>query len=243
MDLVIDIGNTAVKIGVFHDKKAVETIALSPEDETGFLNWVHRFVIYRIICSTVAEIPPYVSKFLSGYPGVVWMGNHLPLPLIIAYDSPSTLGHDRIANVCGAYSLRPGDSALVIDLGTCLKFDFVDQNGVYRGGSIAPGMRMRYRSLQSFTARLPMVEPQEEAPLIGSTTEGSILSGVQNGMMAEMEGLIARYSALENPLRVLVTGGDAGFFIKRFKSSIFAVPSLTLIGLHAILEHQFIHEK
>ncbi|MFM1745661.1 MAG: hypothetical protein RLZZ630_1598 [Bacteroidota bacterium] len=243
MELVIDIGNTAVKIGVFHAKTPVETCTFSPDDEIGMLNRIERFTIQRTICSSVAEVPECIGKLLSGLPSVFWMGPHLPVPVTNAYASPSTLGHDRLANACGAYSLYPGDPVLVVDLGTCLKFDYVDRAGVYRGGSIAPGLRMRYRALQTFTARLPLLDPREEVALIGNTTEGSIVSGVQNGMICEMEGLIGEYRSLVHDLKVLVTGGDAGFFIKRFKSSIFAVPSLTLIGLHAILEHQFIHEK
>lgn len=244
MDLVIDVGNTAVKAGLFEGGRLVEAVTFNPNDLAGIISWIGGRATGKILVSSVAALSPALEQFFSKRRDVTWFGTGIPIPLENAYSTPNTLGSDRLANACAARVLHPGKSCLVIDLGTCLKFDFVDHQGVYRGGSIAPGLGMRYRALHEFTARLPRLEPiRDEVGLVGTTTETSIASGVQNGMLSEIEGFVSAYREIEPEIIVLVTGGDAGFFIKRFKSSIFAVPALTLIGLHAILEHQQTHEK
>ena len=165
-----------------------------------------------------------------------------PVPLRNAYATPHTLGADRLAAAVGAAGLRPGQSTLIVDAGTALKFDLVT-NGTYYGGSIAPGLSMRFRALHTFTGRLPLLElpaPDATIPLVGDSTTGSLLSGVVNGTLAEITGLIAQYQQLYPGLGVLLTGGDAAFLAARLSARIFVVPELVLLGLNRILAYHVV---
>jgi type III pantothenate kinase len=165
------------------------------------------------------------------------LNRNLSLPIQNHYQTPDTLGMDRLAGACGAHALFPTQNCLVIDAGTCVTFDFVDGSGVYYGGGISPGLHMRFKAMHTFTAKLPLISPKAGVPLIGASTEASMQSGVVNGMIAEMEGIIARYAGKYAELRVILCGGDAGFFENQLKASIFASPELVLIGLNSILIH------
>ena len=127
------------------------------------------------------------------------------------------------------------DNVLAIQAGSCLVTDLVTAKGDYLGGTIAPGLRMRLRALEHFTARLPLLEPTPVDYLVGDTTEKSILSGVVNGLVGEIEGMICRYQAQFSPLKVVLTGGDAPLLSNSLKNSIFAAPNLVLLGLYKIL--------
>jgi type III pantothenate kinase len=144
---------------------------------------------------------------------------------------------DRIAGVCGAIQLFPGSNNLVIDAGTCITYDFVDEMAQYHGGGISPGLNMRFKAVHTFTAKLPLVSAKAGVDLIGTTTETSIQSGVINGLLSEIEGTIGRYAVKFPGLKVILCGGDAGFFENQLKATIFAVPDLVLFGLNSILIH------
>ena len=164
----------------------------------------------------------------------------LKLPIQLHYESLKTLGKDRIANAVGAYRLYPNISNLVIDLGTCITYDFIDNRGVFHGGGISPGMGIRYKSLNQYTASLPLVNSIGTTPkLIGNSTEKSIQSGVENGILFEVIETINQYKTIFKDLNVLITGGDS-LLIKSIveyeKNGIFAVENLTLIGLNQILK-------
>jgi len=142
-----------------------------------------------------------------------------------------------LAGACGAIQLFPSENNLVIDAGTCITYDFVDSGSNFLGGGISPGLMMRFQAVHTFTAKLPLVSPTADARLIGESTESSIQSGVVNGVIAEIEGIIRRYEEKFPGLRVILCGGDAGFFENQLKASIFAIPDLVLIGLNSILIH------
>ena len=161
----------------------------------------------------------------------------LPLPIQIKYKTPKTLGVDRIAAVCGAIDIFPNKDSLVIDAGTAITYDFVDRQGNYEGGAISPGIEMRFEALHTFTERLPLVTKTGDLPLIGSSTETCIRSGVLNGAIAEMEGIIINYKQLYPDLGVVLCGGDSLFFENKLKPTIFAAPDLVLSGLNRILLH------
>jgi type III pantothenate kinase len=146
------------------------------------------------------------------------------------------LGTDRIANAVGASALYPGNNVLSIVAGTCLIADFVNAEGEYLGGSIAPGLRMRFQALEHFTARLPLVEPEKTAPLIGDTTQTSILSGVINGMAAEIDGIIRQYSQHYSRIKVILSGGDAELLQNYIKKRICVAKNPILLGLYEILK-------
>jgi type III pantothenate kinase len=162
--------------------------------------------------------------------------------VINAYASPETLGNDRLANAVAASALYPSRNVLILDAGTCIKYDFISAEKIYTGGAISPGLSMRFMAMHNYTARLPLLNPAmdeliQKAQLTGSDTYHAMLSGVVNGAVFEAEGFIAAYAENYPDMLVLVTGGDRLFFEKHLKSEIFAHSNLVLPGLHVILDH------
>jgi type III pantothenate kinase len=234
MNLVIDSGNTRIKTATFSGSRLVEKYSFSTKEELKhFLN--HQSFTHAIASSvsvagsTLLDWTTAKKKYL--------LTHMLPLPIQIHYKTPQTLGVDRIAAVCGAEEIFPEKNTLVIDAGTCITYDFVDAHRNYRGGAISPGIEMRLQALHTFTERLPLISPDGEAALIGDTTEKSIRSGVLNGIVAEVEGIIKKYRELYPDLGVVLCGGDSFFFENNLKPTIFAAPDLVLSGLNRILRH------
>lgn len=155
------------------------------------------------------------------------------IPLQMAYYTPATLGPDRLATAIGGFSLYPDNHVLVLDFGTCLKCDFVSKEGKYEGGSISPGLNMRFKAMHTFTAKLPLLTMPEKFPQqpIGRSTEESMQNGVLFGMAAEADGMIRFYQEMYPDVKVLITGGDAEVFEGRFKNAIFVRQNLALLGL------------
>lgn len=235
MNLVIDSGNSAAKVGIFDHQRLVEKGTFSTlQDLEGFVREAH--YTHVIISSVKADVQS-ISSWADKAARVLVLDKELPLPITNLYATPDTLGMDRLAGVCGANELFPGLPSLVIDAGTCITYDFIDERANYHGGSISPGLFMRFRAVHTFTAKLPLVSPIKDAALIGTSTESSIQSGVVNGLLAEMEGIIERYERQFSGLRVILCGGDVGFFENQLKASIFASPELVLHGLNSILIH------
>ena len=239
--LVLDIGNTAVKAGCFAGAALREAAAGLAADEVE--NLVRRWGPRHVLIASVAEDAARWARRLQGLvPGRIlrFEPGTTPVPLRHAYATPHTLGADRLAGAVGAAALRPGRDTLVLDIGTALKCDLVTADGTYRGGSIGPGLGMRLRALHAFTGRLPLLAlppPDATIPLVGDSTTGSLLSGVVNGVVAEIGGLVARYQAQYPGLGVLLTGGDAAFLAARLPGRIFVVPELVLLGLNRILAY------
>ena len=237
MQIAIDRGNTQTKVSIQQDGKLTDFRVISDdglEKELG--DYIRQHHPTQCIISDVRskEDSQKLLQLIS-LPCVV-MSHQLHLPFSISYQTPETLGHDRLANAAGAI-LRFGDpEILVIDCGTCITYTFVERL-VLRGGSISPGIGMRFKVLHEHTGRLPHVEFVEswQPKLMGSTTEESIHTGVAQGILAETDGMIELYRAQFPQIIVIVTGGDASFFEKHLKSSIFAAPQLTQEGLHEIL--------
>jgi type III pantothenate kinase len=237
--LALDIGNTAVKAGCF-DGPALRAMAAgltAAEVHELVKRWAPQHVIVASVAEaavlTVEELRELVpGEILAFSPGTTLV------PLGNSYATRHTLGADRLAGAVGAAALRPGRDTLIIDAGTALKFDLVTADGTYHGGSIGPGLAMRLRALHTFTGRLPLLElPAADATiqLVGDSTTGSLLSGVVNGAVAEIKGLISQYQQQYPNLGVLLTGGDAAFLAARLPNSIFVVPELVLLGLNRIL--------
>ena len=233
MNLVIDYGNSLTKIGIFRRYEFVEQYTFDNSRE--LKAFVQNFSAENFILSSVTDHDIPVMEWASHIQRKYILTASLPLPINNLYATPHTLGVDRIAGVCGAFQKFPGANCLVIDAGTCITYDFLDKNGNYHGGSIAPGLRMRLRSMHSFTARLPLIEVADNPPLIGNTTETSMQSGAVNGMIAEINGTIHRYQQEFEGLRVILCGGDGPFFENKLKEPIFALPELVLSGLNSIL--------
>ncbi|HKL32104.1 MAG TPA: type III pantothenate kinase, partial [Tangfeifania sp.] len=160
-----------------------------------------------------------------------------PLPIENLYQTKDTLGKDRIAAVVGAFDLYPNTNVLVIDAGTAITFDIINEQGQYLGGNISPGLEMRFKALNKFTGRLPLVRKNDFDNLYGRTTEEAILAGVQHGIVFETDKAIETFKEFYNNLKVIITGGDAIFFDKKLKNSFFVHFNLTALGLNRILEH------
>jgi type III pantothenate kinase len=235
MNLVIDSGNSAAKVGIFDHQNLIEKHTTHSTAELEQL--VKKVAAEFVIISTVKNDSEEIAGLAKSAKKIFTLHPALPLPVKNRYATPSTLGADRIAGVCGAKQIFPFTNCLVIDAGTCITYDFLDKDAFYHGGGISPGLNMRFKSLHTFTAKLPFVSSKGQVPLIGNSTETSIQSGVVNGMLAEIEGIIEQYSKTFENLRVILCGGDALFFENQLKASIFASPELVLIGLNSILNH------
>jgi type III pantothenate kinase len=229
MYLAVDIGNTRIKAGLFTGNDLVAKHVF--EDEASFLDWASKQPVTKAIVSSVgqdlgAELP---------FPTLQFGSNELHLPIKVDYRTPHTLGKDRLAAAIGAYSLFPKADCLVIDAGTCITYELVAK-GSYLGGAISPGLQMRFKALNQFTARLPLVEDTNDfVELTGKDTVQCIRSGVVNGLLFEIQGVVEEYKNRHRHLHVIMTGGDAPFFESIIKGDIFAFPDLVLHGLHHTL--------
>lgn len=235
--LVIDIGNTAQKAALFNEKGAekawMRKSSFSCDDIGDFLVG---HVLTAAIVSSVGEAPTAIVDFLQTRTRTLTFSPQLRLPVRLKYATPHTLGTDRIASAAGAHALFPDCNVLAIQVGSCLVADFVTADGDYLGGSIAPGLRMRLRALNHFTARLPLLEAKPIDYLVGDSTEKSILSGVTNGLTYEIDGLISQYQTQFSDVKAVLTGGDSPLLAHSLKNSIFAAPNLVLSGLYEILK-------
>jgi len=237
MDLVIDIGNTLKKVAVFSEKGKLIQLFQEKRLTVEFLEPLfEEYSIRRAIVSSVGDEEAEALAWIEARARLVRFTHSCRLPIELDYATPETLGTDRIANAVGAHALYPNHNVLSIMAGTCLVADFVNAEGEYLGGSISPGLRMRFQALPQFTARLPLVEPEELVPLIGDTTQKSILAGVVLGMAYEIDGWIADYKKFFSPLKVIFSGGDSELLRNFIKKRIFAAQNPILLGLHKILE-------
>ncbi len=232
MNLVIDFGNTTGKAGLFKNNKLFKVIY--PIDMTDISEIESEFEPENCIISSTSLPAEKIKENLKAKS--VILSTEIKLPFKVTYKTPKTLGLDRIAAVAGAKFLYPDENLLVIDMGTCITYDLLFE-GSYLGGAISPGLKMRFKALNTFTANLPLIEPEDDAQLVGDSTKTSILSGVVNGMVVELEGIISRYCDKYGELKVLICGGDYIFFENKLKASIFAAPELVLQGLNGILRY------
>ena len=240
MNLVLDLGNTYGKIAVCDHTHVVEaaTYEKITSREISYFHIRYGGLKGAIISSVVnysREIIDYLSML---YGTCIELNHSTPIPLVNKYITPDTLGYDRIAAAVGAYTIYPGKNVLVIDAGTAITYDIVTSKGEFLGENISQGVEIRFKSLNKYTNRLPHLErPEDVPPLVGSTTREAIQSGIINGLLFEMDGFIGAISKLYPKLQVVLTGGDAKYFVGKLKNSIFVDPNLNLIGLNRILEH------
>ena len=232
MKLIIDIGNTLVKYAIFSSDEIVIIYKKNDVELSFMQELIQKHNVNDVIISSVRDK-------VDGDFGIKTLYlNHLtPLPITINYETPETLGNDRIANVVAASILYPNKNILIIDAGTCITIDFIDQNKEYQGGRISPGIEMRYKSLHKYTSNLPKLTISNTAQQIGKDTNSSIVSGVEKGVVAEIETIIDDFKNENEDLFVIVTGGDTFFFENTLKNSIFADQNLVLKGLNKILKY------
>ncbi len=236
MKLILDFGNTFRKIALFKGKDIVDQSLLDEFSNSHIEKFIGDRKVSSSIISSVINYPKSLKTFLQNKYNLIELDAKTHVPVINKYIRPETLGKDRLAAIVGAYSLFPKKNVLVIDAGTCITYDILNSDNEYLGGSISPGIEMRFKSLHNFTDKLPLLELKNFAKLIGDDTETSILSGVINGVLAETSGIIKKYNEIYNDLNIILCGGDCNFFDKTLKNSIFAVPKIVLLGLNEILD-------
>ncbi|WP_299669847.1 type III pantothenate kinase [uncultured Polaribacter sp.] len=238
MNLTVDIGNTRVKAAVFEEDKLIDLFVF---DKKKIISEIKKIVkkrtISAAIVSNVATISEKKMVQLNKIIHFQVVSATSKVPFINLYKTPETLGVDRIALVAAAVKQFPNKNVLVIDAGTCITFDFVNSKAEYLGGAISPGIQLRYKALNIFTANLPLIASLELKNFIGRNTEESIISGVLNGVQKEIEGVINDYKEEFLHLTVVLTGGDTNFLSKQLKSSIFANQNFLLQGLNEILKY------
>ena len=230
--LAIDMGNTTVKAGIFEDVRLENVKRFRSVDE--LMAEVQDYRERPVIVASVTHTPAEVAEIFSNFTRKIILTSETPVPLGSAYESPETLGYDRLAAAVGANARFPNQNCLIVDIGTAIKYDLVSAENRFMGGIISPGREMRFRALHTFTKKLPLVEATETPDLVGTHTEACIKSGVMNGIAAELNGIIASYRESCNPV-VLLCGGDALHFETQIKYPTFATPNLVLEGLIRIL--------
>ena len=237
MNLIIDIGNNSSKYYLFSGNQIILHSRRANGSYEILKEWNKEFGIRRAIVSSVIGIDESVKAgFKALNCPIIWFDSKIPTPLRIGYRTPETLGSDRLAAAVGAWDRIPSKNLLVIDSGSAITFDFVDSKGVYHGGNIAPGIRMRLNALHDYTACLPTVEKEGETPNIGYNTETAIRSGVIKGICHEIEGYIDEFKEKYGDVFVFLTGGDEKTLINHIKSRIFADKYLVAKGLNRILQ-------
>lgn len=233
-NLIIDVGNTNIKYGIFQEEKLKQKGILPDLEALKELAAATAFD--NLALSTVSIAAEEILKTVAVPGKKVVLTHETKLPIKNLYKTPETLGKDRLAAVLGAAFLYPETDCLVIDAGTCITYDFLDARKNYHGGLITPGLQMKFRAMHTFTSRLPLLEQESFVPaLSGKTTAQALQSGVYNGTLAEAEGIIKRYENQAENLVTLLCGGDAAFFETNLKGRIFAIPELVLIGLNSLL--------
>lgn len=236
MNLIIDVGNTRVKVAVFEEDTIVDLVVFDKlKIVSEIKKIIKKYKISAAIASSVALLSPKKIEKLQSLVEIMFVSSTLEIPLQNSYTTPTTLGVDRIALVFGAFVKYPKKNVLIIDAGTCITFDFLTKNGEYLGGAISPGVEMRYKSLHKFTSKLPLLTIHKPESFVGNSTKESINSGVVNGVIQEIDGVINQYNKKFLDLTVVLTGGDTNFLSKQLKSSIFANQNFLLEGLNEIL--------
>jgi type III pantothenate kinase len=235
MNMVIDSGNTLFKVGIFEKETLIrKEIFESLEDLHAFLAAVQAD---HVLVSSVTMSAAELSSWPLSANRVLFLDKELPLPISNRYATPQTLGVDRLAAACGAHFLYPGLDCLVIDAGTCINYEFINKKGEYLGGAISPGIRMRFEAMHHGTAKLPLAVISYDPPLTGNSTMLCLQSGVINGAIEEVRGIIARYVSDYPEVRVILCGGDANVFENHLNPTIFVAPEVVLMGLNSILLH------
>jgi type III pantothenate kinase len=238
LKLIIDIGNTRIKAAVFDKKELLHSFIFQNTPELLNSGIIEKYNITDCIIGTVVNEAEMFADELKKRTNVLVFNSGISIPIKNLYKTAHTLGSDRLAAAIGANAIARNQDLLVIDAGTCVKYNFVNAANEYIGGGISPGLQMRFKALNTFTSRLPLLQPDENfEQLIGTNSNESILSGVQEGIINEVDGFTNQYRQRFNNLKVFLTGGDTDFFAKRLKNRIFADQNLILKGLNEILEH------
>ncbi|WP_158961450.1 type III pantothenate kinase [Myroides fluvii] len=245
MIYTLDIGNTRTKLAMFENNSLLKTEYLSTKNLTEELLFFLKKnkIKPKIVLASVVHLDPTLLNWLQTHTDFTQISHTTPLPLINKYQTPHTLGIDRLAVAAGATIKYPNTSRLIIDAGTCITYDFVNANNEYLGGAISPGLQLRYKALNDYTAKLPYLQTEDIDYFIGQNTNQSIQSGVINGIVAEIDNIIDRYKKDYRDLTIILTGGDTVFLAKRLKNIIFANPNFLSESLNNIYQYIIENDK
>mgnify|MGYP000679577018 CR=1 FL=1 len=236
MNLIIDVGNTRIKAAVFESNRLIELLVFTEKELLEKVDFfLSKYVITDAIMSSVTVLTVDLISNLQKKVSFIFLDSRTKVPFVNKYKTKDTLGVDRIAVVSNAAKKFSKENVLIIDAGTCITYDYINSENEYFGGAISPGIEMRYKSLNYYTSKLPLIEKKETNFIIGGSTKESIHSGVVTGVVGEISFIIDEYRKENQYLTVVLTGGDTYFLAKQLKSSIFANPNFVLEGLNTIL--------
>lgn len=240
MVLTVDVGNTRIKVAVFEGDNAIELLVFYKEEIQEKIEEIlkrHKEITHLVVASVGSANEKMFLCFQKEVE--VWFVSHQDaFPFANNYATPKTLGIDRMVLAGGATLQFKGQNRLIIDAGTCVTYDFVDQNDVYHGGAISPGLRLRYEALHNFTEKLPLLAVESPKSFIGDSTYEAIHSGVVNGLVYEIDGFIDEYRSKFPNFIIILTGGDTEFLAKRLKNTIFANSNFLLESLNQIFQYK-----
>ncbi|QBN18887.1 type III pantothenate kinase [Flavobacterium nackdongense] len=240
MILAVDVGNTRIKAAVFEDNTLLEHFAfLKTELEKSIQNILEKYKnTTDLVVASVSKVEKEAFVRFETRLNVHFISHSDAFPFVNCYETPQTLGIDRMVLATGATIQYPKQNRLVIDAGTCVTYDFIDENDNYLGGAIAPGLQLRYASLHNFTAKLPLLSLESPKHFIGKSTSESIHSGVVNGLVYEIEGYINELKSQYSKFIIILTGGDTVFLAKRLKNTIFANSNFLLESLNQTFQYK-----
>ena len=234
--LCFDFGNTRKKVAVFDGAEIKESIVLADESLATIQSLIDTWKPKKSILSSVIDHNPAIEELLAAKTKFHKLSHLTRLAFTTPVGKPQTIGADRLALCAAAVYYYPDKNNLVIGLGSCVTYNFINKYHEFLGGAISPGMEMRLKAMNQFTAKLPFVKPDSNVPLIGYDTESNLLSGVILGMAKEIDGFISAYEERFGNFNVLLTGGDLVHLASHLKNKIFADPDLIFKGLYAISE-------
>jgi type III pantothenate kinase len=240
MILTIDVGNTRIKGAVFENYNTLEYFVFPEKEIQEKINAIIKKYqeITHLVVASVGNIEKDAFLRFENELKIWFISHDDVFPFTNNYATPKTLGIDRMVLAAGATLQFQGKNRLVIDAGTCITYDFIDQNDVYHGGAISPGLRLRYESLHNYTQKLPLLTLENPKNSIGDSTAQSIHSGVVNGLTYEIKGFIEEYSVRYSNFIIILTGGDTDFLAKRLKNTIFANSNFLLESLNQIFQYK-----
>ena len=240
MILIIDVGNTRIKSAVFENNRLIDSSIFSNEnflaEIENILNLNNKIAV--LVVASVGKLEKQAFESFSNRVKVYFISRESVFPFQNNYATPTTLGIDRMVLSAGAVLQFPKKNRLIIDAGTCVTYDFVDENNIYQGGAISPGIRLRYEAMHNHTEKLPLLTLEEPENVIGNSTNQSLHSGVINGLTFEMEGYIHSLMSKNENFIIILTGGDANFLAKRLKNTIFANSNFLLESLNNLYQYQ-----
>ena len=225
-----------MKIALFKKSQLIQKFKFTENYKRNIEDIISENNVTHSIISNVGRIDDSIINILKESTNLLLVSNQLKFPFKNLYKSKNTLGQDRLALVSAAAFKFPKENVLIVDAGSCITYDFKNNNNEYLGGGISPGILMRFKSLNTFTSNLPLIDFDSIHQLIGNNTKNSINSGVINGTISEINGIIQQYCEEFKNIRIILTGGDSNFLLKRIKNSIFADQNFLLVGLNKLLE-------